>query len=165
LKAGAKLIVVDPRRIDLVDFAELWLPLKPGTNVPVFTAMAQVIVEENLVNHDFVNDRTEGYTEFLASLEKFTPEFAEEVSGVPAEDIRRAARLYARAKNAAIYWGMGISQLSHGTASALRLSTWLSSPGMWARWHGTESAARAEQRAGRQRHGRHAIPLPRLHAS
>jgi predicted molibdopterin-dependent oxidoreductase YjgC len=120
-KHGAKMIVIDPRRIDLVDMAEMWLPLKPGTNVPVFTAMAYVIVEENLVNHDFINDRTEGYTEFLSSLETFTPEYAEEISGVPAEDIRKAARLYASAKNAAIYWGMGISQLSHGTASALAL--------------------------------------------
>ena len=118
---GARMIVIDPRRIELVDFAELWLPLKPGTNVPVFSAMAQVIVDEGLVNHDFINNRTEGYTEFLASLEKFTPEFAEQVSGVPAEDIRKAARLYAGARNAAIYWGMGISQLSHGTASALAL--------------------------------------------
>ena len=120
-KHGAKMIVADPRRIDLVDFAELWLPLKPGTNVPLFTAMAHVIVTENLVDQDFINDRTEGYTGFLESLEKFTPEYAEEVSGVPAEDIRKAARLYAKAKNAAIYWGMGISQLSHGTASALSL--------------------------------------------
>ena len=120
-KHGAKMIVVDPRRIDLVDFAELWLPLKPGTNVPVFSAMAHVIVKENLVNWDFVNARTEGLDEFLESLEKFTPEFAEQVSGVPAEDIRQAARMYATAKNAAIYWGMGISQLSHGTASALAL--------------------------------------------
>ncbi|MFH1185817.1 MAG: formate dehydrogenase subunit alpha [Chloroflexota bacterium] len=120
-KRGAKMIVIDPRRIELVDSAALWLSLKPGTNVPVLTAMAQVIVEEDLVNHDFINDRTEGYTEFLASLEKFTPEFAEHVSGVPAEDIRQAGRLYAGAKNAAIYWGMGISQLSHGTASALAL--------------------------------------------
>ncbi len=118
---GAKMIVVDPRRIELVDFADLWLPLKPGTNVPLFTAMASVIVEENLVNHDFINDRTEGYTEFLATLEKFSPEYAEEISGVPAEDIRKAARMYATAKNGAIYWGMGISQLSHGTASALAL--------------------------------------------
>ena len=54
-------------------------------------------------------------------MEKFTPEYAEELSGVPAEDIRRAARLYATAKSGAIYWGMGISQLSHGTASALAL--------------------------------------------
>ena len=120
-KYGAKMIVIDPRRIELVDFAEMWLPLKPGTNVPLFTAMAYVIVEENLVNHDFINDRTEGYTEFLASLEEFTPEYAEGITGVPAEDIRKAARLYASAEKAAIYWGMGISQLSHGTASALAL--------------------------------------------
>jgi formate dehydrogenase alpha subunit len=118
---GAKMIVIDPRRIDLVDFAEMWLPLKPGTNVPVLSAMAHVIVKENLVNWDFVNRRTEGFNDYLESLEKFTPEYAEEVSGVPAEDIRRAARMYATAKNGAIYWGMGISQLSHGTASALAL--------------------------------------------
>jgi formate dehydrogenase alpha subunit len=120
-KHGARMIVVDPRRIELVDFAELWLPLKPGTNVPVFSAMAHVIVKENLVNLEFVRDRTEGYTDFVESLEKFTPEYAEQVSGVPAEDIRRAARLFATARNGAIYWGMGISQLSHGTASALAL--------------------------------------------
>jgi len=118
---GAKMIVVDPRRIELVDFSELWLQLKPGTNVPVFSAMAHVIVKENLINHEFIANRTEGFTDFIESLEKFTPEYAEEVSGVPAEDIRKAARLYANAKNGAIYWGMGISQLSHGTASALAL--------------------------------------------
>jgi len=120
-KHGAKMIVIDPRRIDLVDFAELWLPLKPGTNVPVFASMAQVIVREGLVNQEFVATRTEGFEEFAKSLEKFTPEYAEEISGVPADDIRKAARLYANAKNGSIYWGMGISQLSHGTASALAL--------------------------------------------
>jgi formate dehydrogenase alpha subunit len=118
---GAKMIVVDPRRIELVDFAELWLPLKPGTNVPVFTAMAHVIVKEGFVNEEFVNNRTEGFDEFVASLDKFTPEYAEEISGVPADDIRKAARMYAQAENGSIYWGMGISQLSHGTASALAL--------------------------------------------
>ncbi|MGB7876542.1 MAG: formate dehydrogenase subunit alpha [Anaerolineales bacterium] len=117
----ARLIVVDPRRIDLVDFAELWLPLKPGTNVPLLTAMAHVIVKEDLVDHEFIRNRTEGYEDFVESLEKFTPEYAEEISGVPADDIRKAARLYAQAENGAIYWGMGISQLSHGTASALAL--------------------------------------------
>lgn len=120
-KHGAKMIVVDPRRIELVDFAELWLPLKPGTNVPLFTAMAQVIIEEGLVNETFVRERTEGYPEFLRSIETFTPEFAEEVCGVDRELIRSAARLYAGAERGAIYWGMGISQLSHGTASALAL--------------------------------------------
>ncbi len=120
-KYGAKMIVIDPRRIELVDFAELWLPLKPGTNVPVLTSMAHVIVKEGLVNHEFVKNRTEGFEEFVQSLEKFTPEYAEEISGVPADDIRKAARLYAEAENGSIYWGMGISQLSHGTASALAL--------------------------------------------
>ena len=120
-KHGAKMIVIDPRRIELVDFAEIWLPLKPGTNVPVFSAMAHVIVKEKMVNAEFVEKRTEGYQDFIESLEKFTPEYAEEISGVPADDIRRAARIYATAKNAAIYWGMGISQLSHGTASAMAL--------------------------------------------
>ena len=99
----------------------MWLPLKPGTNVPVLSAMAHVIVKEGLVNNEFVAKRTEGYQEFVESLEKFTPEYAEELSGVPAEDIRKAARMYATAKNGAIYWGMGISQLSHGTATALAL--------------------------------------------
>jgi formate dehydrogenase alpha subunit len=120
-KYGAKLIVIDPRKIELVDFAELWLPLKPGTNVPLFNAMAHVIVDENLIDNQFLDNRTEGFSEFVQSLDKFTPEYAEAISGVPAENIRKAARLYAGAKNAAIYWGMGISQLSHGTASALSL--------------------------------------------
>jgi formate dehydrogenase alpha subunit len=120
-KHGAKMIVIDPRRIELVDFAELWLPLKPGTNVPVLTAMAHTIIKDGLVNHEFIKGRTEGYAEFVESVEKFTPEYAEKISGVTAGDIRAAARLYANAHNGAIYWGMGISQLSHGTASALAL--------------------------------------------
>ncbi|MGW8251840.1 MAG: molybdopterin oxidoreductase family protein, partial [Anaerolineales bacterium] len=118
---GAKMIVVDPRRTELRDFAELWLPLKPGTNVPVFSAMAHVIIKEDLVNHEFVEQRTEGYADFVASIEKFTPEYAEMVSGVDRELIVQAARMYATAERGAIYWGMGISQLSHGTASALSL--------------------------------------------
>ncbi len=81
-KYGAKMIVVDPRRMELVDFAELWLPHKPGTNVPVFSAMAHVIVKEKLFNQQFVGERTEGFEEFAASMEKFTPEYAEAISGV-----------------------------------------------------------------------------------
>ena len=120
-KYGSKLIVVDPRRLEMCDYATLWLPLKPGTNVPVFTAMAHVIVKEDLVNHEFVARRTEGYQDFVESIEKFTPEYAEMVSGVDRNLIVEAARMYATAERGAIYWGMGISQLSHGTASALSL--------------------------------------------
>ncbi|HZD57844.1 MAG TPA: molybdopterin-dependent oxidoreductase, partial [Anaerolineales bacterium] len=120
-KYGSKLIVIDPRRLELCDYATLWLPLKPGTNVPVFSAMAHVIVKEDLVNHEFIARRTEGYQDFVESIEKFTPEYAEMVSGVDRNLIVEAARMYATAERGAIYWGMGISQLSHGTASALSL--------------------------------------------
>lgn len=116
---GAKLILIDPRRIELAEFAHLWLPLKPGTNVPVFSAMANVIIREGLANQEFIKNRTEGYEAFAQSIEKFTPEFAESVSGVDQNLIVEAARLYAKAERGAIYWGMGISQLTNGTASAL----------------------------------------------
>jgi formate dehydrogenase alpha subunit len=121
MKHGAKLIVIDPRRLELCDFATLWLPLKPGTNVPVLTAMAHVIVKEKLYNEKFVRERAEGFEAFARSVEKFTPEYAERVSGVGRSLIVEAARLYATARNGMIFWGMGISQLSQGTASALGL--------------------------------------------
>ena len=115
--------MIDPRRLELCDFATLWLPLKPGTNVPVFTAMAHVIIDEGLVNTDFVAERTEGYDGVHAHRsQKFTPEYAEMISGVDRSLIvERRRACTPRRKNGAIYWGMGISQLSHGTASALGL--------------------------------------------
>jgi len=120
-KHGSKLIVIDPRRIELCDYATLFLPLKPGTNVVVFSSMAHVIIKEGLVNEAFIAERTEGYEEFKQSMEKFTPEYAESISGVDRNLIIEAARLYANAKNGMIFWGMGISQLSTGTVSALGL--------------------------------------------
>jgi formate dehydrogenase alpha subunit len=119
---GAKLIVIDPRQIELTDFATLWLRQKPGTDVAVYQAMAHVIVSEGLYNKDFISARTEEFDSYVESLEKFTPEWAEEISGVPAEDLRTAARLYAQAERASIYWGMGISQSTHGTDNALSLT-------------------------------------------
>ncbi|MEW5987065.1 MAG: formate dehydrogenase subunit alpha [Chloroflexota bacterium] len=120
-KNKAKLIVIDPRRIEMTDFATLWLRQKPGTDVAVFQAMAHVVVKERLYDESFIAQRTEGFNEYLESLEQYTPEWAEEVTGVPAAHIRQAARLYASAKRAAIYWGMGISQSTHGTDNTLSL--------------------------------------------
>lgn len=120
-KNGAKLIVIDPRRIELVNFATLWLRQNPGTDVALFQAMAHVIVREELYDPDFIAQRTEGFADYVESLEEYTPEWAEEVSGVPAEDIRAAARIYAQAERASIYWGMGISQSTHGTDNTLSL--------------------------------------------
>jgi len=121
-KNGAKLIVIDPRQIELTDFATLWLRQKPGTDVAVFQAMANVIVTEKRFDSQFIEQRTEGFDEYIESLEHCTPEWAEAISGVPADDIRQAARLYADAERAAFYWGMGISQSTHGTDNTLSIT-------------------------------------------
>ena len=120
-KHGAKLIVVDPRRVEMVNWATLWLPEKPGTDVPLFSAMAHVIIEERLYNQDFIDRRTEGFEDFCKSIEQFTPEYAEAISGVDRNLIIQAARMYATAKNAAIYWALGIPEHSHGTDNAMSL--------------------------------------------
>jgi formate dehydrogenase alpha subunit len=120
-KYGAKLIVVDPRRIEMVNYASLWLAQKPGTDVPVFSAMAHVILKEKLYNQQFIDARTENFEEFAHSMEKFTPEYAETISGVDRNLIVEAARMYGTAKNAAIYWALGIPEHTHGTENALSL--------------------------------------------
>lgn len=122
VKNGARLIVVDPRAIEMTQFATLWLRQKPGTDVAVFQAMAQVVIAEELYNQEFVDARTEGFEAYAHGISACTPEWAEALSGVPAEDIRAAARLYATAGAGAIYWGMGISQSVHGTDNALALA-------------------------------------------
>jgi formate dehydrogenase alpha subunit len=118
---GARLIVVDPRRIEIADFATLWLRQRPGTDVVVFTAMCKVILDEALVDWNFVEERTENLEALVEALEDFSLEEAERISGVPAEDIATAARWYANAERAMIFWGMGISQSSHGVDNALSL--------------------------------------------
>jgi len=120
-KHGAKLIVVDPRRVEMVNWSTLWLPEKPGTDVPLFSAMAHVIVKEKLYNQDFIDRRTEGFEEFCKAIEQFTPEYAEVISGVDRNLIVQAARMYATAKNATIYWALGIPEHSHGTDNAMSL--------------------------------------------
>ena len=120
-KHGARLIVVDPRRVEMVEHAALWLPLRPGTDVAVFSAMAHVILKEKLYNEAFIRERTENFEAFAASMEAFTPEFAESVSGVRSELIVNAARMYAQAANAAIYWTLGVSESSHGTHNAFSI--------------------------------------------
>jgi formate dehydrogenase alpha subunit len=118
----ARLILIDPRQIEMTDFASLWLRQRPGTDVAIWQAMAHVVVREKLHNPAFIADRTEGFDGYVEALDAFTPEWAQQVSGVPAEDIRAAARLYAGARAAAVYWGMGISQSTHGTDNTLAIT-------------------------------------------
>jgi formate dehydrogenase major subunit len=130
LRQGAKLIVIDPRRIDLVHTphidAAYHLPLQPGTNVAVLTSLAHVIVTEGLVNQDFVRERCEddAFAEWAAfvSEKRNSPEEVEKFSGVPASAIRGAARLYATGGNAAIYYGLGVTEHSQGTTAVMAIA-------------------------------------------
>lgn len=121
MRHGVKLIIVDPRRVEMVNFAALWLQQRPGTDVPLFSAMANVIIQENLCDNQFIYSRTENFEAFAKAVEEFTPEMAERISGVPAEKIIQAARLYATAQNGAIYWSLGIPEHTHGTENAFAL--------------------------------------------
>ena len=119
---GAKLILIDPRRIELADFASLHLRQKSGSDVALINAMAHVIISEGLQNQAFIEARTENYTAFAEAVQKWTPERAEAISGVPAAQITEAARLYATARSASIFWAMGITQHTSGTDNVMALS-------------------------------------------
>jgi formate dehydrogenase major subunit len=130
LREGAKLIVVDPREIDLVKSphvkASHHLKLKPGTNVALINALAHVVVTENLLDERFVNERCDvasyvKWKEFIAQPHH-APEATEAITGIPASEIRAAARLYAGAKNAAIYYGLGVTEHSQGSTTVIGIA-------------------------------------------
>lgn len=114
-RRGARLIVADPRKIDLVRFAHLWLRQKPGTDVALLNSIMHVILREGLEDREFINNRTEDFEKFRDSLAEFTPEFGEKITGVPKEKIIEAALLYGNAERPGIYYTMGITQHTHGT--------------------------------------------------
>ena len=130
LRQGAKLIVIDPRRIDLVRMphveAAYHLPILPGTNVAILTALAHVVVTEGLVDEKFVRERCEwdafqDWAAFVAQ-EHNSPEAVGKLAGVPAETIRAAARLYATGGNGAIYYGLGITEHSQGSTAVMAIA-------------------------------------------
>ncbi len=130
LREGAKLIVIDPRRIDLVRTphieASYHLPLRPGTNVAVMTSLAHVIVTENLIDDDFVRERCEldAFSDWAAFVAepRSSPEALEATTGVPAALVRGAARLYATAGNGAIYYGLGVTEHSQGSTTVMAIA-------------------------------------------
>lgn len=130
LREGAKLIVIDPRRIELVNSphvkADYHLPVRPGTNVALLTALAHVIVTEGLVAEDFVAQRCETkafnqWRDFVARPEN-SPEATAEDTGVPADDVRGAARLYATGGNGSIYYGLGVTEHSQGSTAVMAIA-------------------------------------------
>ena len=112
---GAKLVVADPRKIWLAEMADVHMQLKPGTDVWLLSAMANVIISEGLHDQAFVDKHTKGFDAIREKVEHYTPEEAEKITGVPAEDIRAVARMYATTKHAGIYYTLGITEHTHGT--------------------------------------------------
>ncbi len=130
LRQGAKLIVIDPRRTDIVRSAHIeaahHLALRPGTNVAVVSALAHVIVDETLYDEQFIRERCDWdefteYAEFIGDV-RHSPEMTEALTGVPAEDLRKAARLYATGGNGSIYYGLGVTEHSQGSTTVMGIA-------------------------------------------
>jgi formate dehydrogenase major subunit/formate dehydrogenase alpha subunit len=119
---GAKMIIADPRKIWLCEYADMHMQLKPGTDVWLINAMMKAIIDEGLVDKDFIDKHTEGWPELRANLAKFNLQEAERVTGVPAADIKRAAIEYATTRKAAIYYTLGITEHAHGTDNIFSLA-------------------------------------------
>ncbi len=113
-----KIIVVEPRRIDMADHAEMFLQIRPGTDVAFYNAMMHVLIEEDLVDHAFIRERTKDFDSLKQTVAKYAPEMASDICGIPPDDIRSAARLFGTARTAMVFWGMGIAQSVHGTDNA-----------------------------------------------
>ena len=116
---GAKLIVANPREIDLVRSADLWLRLNPGTDVALLMGMMRVIVDEGLLDLSFIDKRCENFDAFKESLKAFDLDVVERITGVPRNEVAEAARIYATNKPAAILYSDGITQHSHGTDNVI----------------------------------------------
>jgi len=122
VRNGAKLIVANPQEVPLARFADLFLPLRPGSDVALLMGMARVIIEEGLHDQKYIDERCENFDQFKASLDDFTPDFVGDITGLPWELIVKAARMYAENNPASILYCMGITQHSHGTDNVLAVS-------------------------------------------
>jgi len=122
VRKGAELIIADPRRIDLVRFSHLWLQHKPGTDVALLNSIMHVIMKEDMIDTKFIESRTEGFESFKDSLEEYTPEYGERITGVPKQDIIRAGHFYGNAVRPGIYYTMGITQHTHGTENVYAIA-------------------------------------------
>lgn len=107
---GAKIITCDPRYIETARISDMWLGMKNGSNMALVNAFANVLITEGLYDREYVANYTEGFEDYKKIVEKYTPEYVEEITGLKASEIRKAMRMYAGAKSATILWGMGVTQ-------------------------------------------------------
>ena len=148
-EGGAKIIVADPRRTELAARADLWLRLKPGSNVALLNSIAHVILDEGLADLAFIEARTENFGAFAANLEAYAPEETARLTGVEPELVRRAARMYGRGQRGMLLWGMGITQHLKGVDGAMAMANLSLLTGHVGRpGTGFHAATRPMQRAG-----------------
>ena len=121
-RRGVKLIVADPRRIDMVDFATLHLRHKPGTDIALLNGLMNIILEKGWENKSFIDTRTEGFDEFKVTLKSYTPGNVAEITGVPVEQLYQAAEICALNKPMAVIWAMGITQHIVGVRNVMDLA-------------------------------------------
>lgn len=117
-KKGSKLIMIEPYGSDMCMYASHFVQLRPGTDVLLLNAMMHVILAENLQNDEFIKEHTENFDDLVKTVQQYAPEKVTKICGIPVKMIEQVARLYAKAKTAIIFWGMGISQHSYGTDNA-----------------------------------------------
>ncbi len=122
VRRGAKLIVADPRSIDLANMATLYIRQRPGTDIALLNGLAHIILKEELVDDEFVAARTEGFDEWRKVVETYTPARVSEITGVPVDDLFTAARLYAGNKPSTIFYAMGITQHTTGHNNVLAIA-------------------------------------------
>ena len=122
VRNGAELVVADPRKIDLVKFSSLWLQQRPGTDIALLNSIMHVLVKEELIDNKFIDERTQGIESLIKSLDAYTPEEGERITGVPKEQIIKAALLYGNAVRPGIYYTMGITQHTHGTDNVFAIA-------------------------------------------
>ncbi|MCW5860175.1 MAG: molybdopterin-dependent oxidoreductase, partial [Caldilineales bacterium] len=116
---GAKLIVADPRRIDIANYADLHLRHKPGTDIALLNGLMHIILREGWEDEDFIASRTEGIEELRQVVAKYTPEVTSDITGVPAADIERAARIMAENRPGSLLYAMGITQHTVGVPNVM----------------------------------------------
>jgi formate dehydrogenase alpha subunit len=121
LAKGAKLIVVDPREIQLAECSDLWLRLRPGTDIALINGIMNIILANGWEDRAFIEERTEGYEKFRETIEKYPPEVASQITGVPVEQLVEAARMYA-AEPAQIFYTLGVTEHTCGTDNVMSLS-------------------------------------------
>jgi formate dehydrogenase major subunit len=162
---GAKIIVCDPRRIETARIADRHLQLNNGSNMALVNAFGHVLLEEDLYNHDYVERFTEGLEAYRETVKAYSPEAVEAVTGVPAQEVRQAVRMFAAAPSATIMWGMGVTQFGQAVDVVKGLASLALLTGNLGREHVGVGPVRGQNNVQGLRHGGAAESVPRLSGS